>query len=596
MDKRNLLAVILSVLVISAGFMIQNRFFPSPAVETVRETSGTDVSSSDVPRARGESTSIAQERTSTDSFSQGKITPTSMNIPERTITEETDVFIVTFSNRGGVVTSLKLKEHKDGQDYVDMVNSGNSGEGAFAIRFGGVDSPEIDETFEYKRIDQYTFEFSRVFLAPARPGEDLIPFLLKKTYFFMPDEYMIELQITIENSVKDFPNLNLSGFSYTLSYGPQIGPVFSQLDGRREYRKYYTLVNEKQKNVKVGKAALTTVTDRVTWAGIVGKYFSVIAIPDATPYQINYSTLPIEGAPETSIIHFSRPPIKSSKNTDVFRFYAGPKRPRELARYDSSDRNGFGLSGYNLEAALDSSTLLGWLENLLKAVLLFFYKLIPNYGVAIILLTIFIKVISFPINHKGSQSTAKMKALGPKLNELKEKHKSNPQKLNAEMAALYKKEGVNPMGGCLPLLIQFPIFIALYGLLNKHFELRGAVFLSGWITDLSQPESIFNFAPFKIPILGWSDIRLLPFIYIGTQLLSSKIMQTDASANPSMKMMTYMMPIVFFFILYDMPSGLIIYWTITNLITVLQQLYSNRKLEKAGGDNGPKDKGGKGKK
>ena len=152
------------------------------------------------------------------------------------------------------------------------------------------------------------------------------------------------------------------------------------------------------------------------------------------------------------------------------------------------------------------------------------------------------------------------------------------------------------MGGCLPLLIQFPIFIALYGLLNKHFELRGAVFLSGWITDLSQPESIFNFAPFKIPILGWSDLRLLPFIYIGTQLLSSKIMQTDASANPSMKMMTYMMPIVFFFILYDMPSGLIIYWTITNLITVLQQLYSNRKLAKAGGDSGPKEKGGKGKK
>lgn len=591
MDKRNLLAVVLSVVVISAGFMIQNKFFPPPErpAETYTEAPARVPEQQEQTETRAAETapaSVSEEVP--EEFIRAL---SSQQISARTIVEETDVFIVTFSNLGGEIVSLKLKDHMDGDDFVDMVNTGTSNEGAFSIRFGGPNAPAVREPFEYRKIDRTTFEFSRVFLAPpARSGGESVPFILRKTYKFMPDEYLMELSVTVENSVKDYPNLTTGGYAYTLTYGPQIGPEFKALDGRREYRKYFALVNNKQKNIKAGKETVTPINERFSWAAIVGKYFTAIAIPDATPYQTSFSTVPVQGAPETSMIHFSRPLIKSSRNTDVFRFYLGPKTPKDMTRYDSADKNGFNLSGYNLEAAIDSSTLLGWLENILKWILLFFYRLVPNYGVAIILLTIFIKVVSFPINHKGSQSTAKMKALGPKLNELKAKYQNNPQKLNAEMAALYKKEGVNPMGGCLPLLIQFPIFIALYGLLNKHFELRGAVFLAGWITDLSQPESIFNFAPTKIPLLGWSDIRLLPIIYVATQVLSSKFMQTDASANPSMKMMTYMMPVVFFFILYDMPSGLILYWTITNVITVLQQMYSNRHLAKVKAREGEKGK------
>ncbi len=582
MDKKNLLAIILSVVVISAGFLIQNKLFPN------KVQAGAQVATEAQAAPATEPTPQAEPVQETGGpVSAAPILASTEEIRERTITVETDLYIITFSNRGGVITSLQLKEHQEGDDLVDMVNAGTSGEGAFSLKFGGLDAPDVNETFEYKQTGEYTFEFSRVFLAPARSGEDPVPFLLRKTYQFQPDEYMMELRITIENSVKEYPNLGAGGYSYTLISGPQIGPLFEELDQRREYRRYMILTDGKPKNIKVSKNDNVAVAQRVTWAGIVGKYFTLLGIPDQTTYKIGFSTLPVEGAPEASTLYFSRPPIKSSRNTDVFHFYIGPKTPKDLGRYNDSEDNGFSLAGCGLDEAIDSGKLLGWLENILKWLLLMAYKVIPNYGVAIILLTIFIKLITFPINQKASKSTAKMKALGPAMEEMKKKYGNNPQKLNQEMAALYKREGVNPMGGCLPLLIQFPIFIALYGLLNKHFELRGAVFLAGWISDLSQPESIWNFAPFKIPLLGWSDIRLLPIIYVATQLVSSRFTQTDPGGNQSMKIMMYMMPIVFFFVLYDMPSGLILYWTVTNILSVLQQLYSNRMLARgAEGDKG----------
>jgi YidC/Oxa1 family membrane protein insertase len=148
------------------------------------------------------------------------------------------------------------------------------------------------------------------------------------------------------------------------------------------------------------------------------------------------------------------------------------------------------------------------------------------------------------------------------------------------MAEFYKQEGYNPMSGCLPLFIQFPIFIAMYNLFNNHFDLRGAMFIPGWIPDLSVPESVFSFAPHSIPILGWSDIRLLPFIYVGSQLLTGKITQTpDQQGNTQMKMMLYVMPVMFFFILYNVPSGLTVYWIMTNLMSLVQQLIINRYLK-----------------
>lgn len=581
MDKKTLLAVILSTVVITAGFMIQAKFFPAPEQEAVsapaaEETTVEAPAEKTVPRHR--EASSAELNLDTD-----------MVIEEKTIEAETSRFLITFSNKGGVITSLKLKEHEDGDQPLEMIFAGDSGDAAFELSFGGYDAVPVTDTFEYRRIDEYTFEFSKAFLAPADESGNRNPFVLRKTYVFTDSDYMLELRVGIENSVNRIPELNFDGFSYSLSLGPQIGPEFSELDNRYFYRRFYTYSGKKASTEKV-KDGVKVLEDRVTWAALTGKYFAAIAIPDATDYEITMLEEETDGIPQSNSIVFSRPPIKSSNNEDVFKFYMGPKLKKYLLPYNSADENGFAMKDLNLDEVEDSSSILGWLEWLLQKGLVLIHQVIPNYGIAIIILTLVIKVLLFPLTRKSTQSTAKMAALGPKLEELKAQYKDQPEKLNKSMSELYKKEGVNPMGGCLPMLIQFPFFIAMYGLLNKYFEFRGAVFIPGWISDLAAPESVYHFAA-SIPLLNWSDIRLLPIIFVGSQILSSKIMQsnqTAAAGNQStMKMMTYMMPVMFFFILYNAPSGLLVYWIFSNLISMLQQLYTNRHLKPAaaGGPN-----------
>jgi len=188
-----------------------------------------------------------------------------------------------------------------------------------------------------------------------------------------------------------------------------------------------------------------------------------------------------------------------------------------------------------------------------------------------------VKLLLWPLMRKSYQSTARMQAINPKVQELREKYKDNQQKMNTEMAALYKKEGVSPLGGCLPMLAQFPFFLAMYGLFNNHFDLRGAVFIPGWITDLSAPEAIVEWISPSLPLLG-TALRALPIIFVGTQLLSTKLTQTPQAnqSNAQMKLMQYGLPIMFFFILYNVPSGLLVYWIFSNVITAGQQYYYNK--------------------
>jgi YidC/Oxa1 family membrane protein insertase len=178
------------------------------------------------------------------------------------------------------------------------------------------------------------------------------------------------------------------------------------------------------------------------------------------------------------------------------------------------------------------------------------------------------------------ESTAKMASLSPKMQEIKEKYPDNPTKQNEEMAAMYKKEKINPMGGCLPMLLQFPILIAFYGLLNKHFELRGAMFIPGWIPDLSRPDMVASL-PFNLPFLG-NELHLLPIFYTVSMIYSMKITQNASTAGSQqgmMKFMTYGMPLMFFFVLYNAPSGLILYWSVMNALSIVQQLYTNKKKQ-----------------
>ena len=579
MDKRTLLAVVLSVIVITVGFVVQNALFP-PAPMTAGTESSIPAEGAAQQSANG--TSAAGAPAAAERPAGGSIVSVEeeAELARENVTVETPLFLAAFSNEGGVLTSLKLKQHRQGDEFVEMINTGTSEARAFELRFGGPDAKPLEDLFRYRKISDYSVEFSRAYAVADPESGESVPFTVRKRYTFKPDDYLIELAVTIENSVNRIPMIVTGDYAYTLGFGPQIGPSFENLDGRYDYRKFFVYRDGKRENLNVQKDGRRIIDSRITWAAIAGKYFTVIGIPDATLYTTTLSAEPIPGLSQTAHIFFSRPPLRSSVSTDVFKFYMGPKLSSTLGLYNDAGKNGFGLQNLNLDEVIETSALLGWLEWILKYILIGFYRIIPNYGVAIILLTILVKVLFFPMTRKSMHATAKMQTLAPKIEELKKKYSNNPTKLNQEMTELYKREGANPLGGCLPMLLQIPIFFALYNLLNSHFDLRGSVFIPGWIYDLSSPESILHL-PFTIPIVNWTELRLLPFIYVGTQLLTSKFTSTpDTSANNSMKMMMYFMPIMFFFILYNVPSGLLLYWIVSNVLQAAQQLYMNKHLRK----------------
>ncbi|GHT97117.1 membrane protein insertase YidC [Spirochaetia bacterium] len=596
MEKRTLLAVVLSVLVISGFYVVQGVFFPPP--ETVATVQGTQQPGQ--PVVSPSSSNTPPEAPPPDTGTNVLVTvetpaaedplPDAGPVAEQRITIQTNLTTVVLTNAGGDIVSYKLKEHNDKDDFVEMVLNGDRESHAFTVAFGNSSAQPVTSFFYVNRISDYAVEFYRDFaVSTGGANNEGGRFRLTKRYTFNPDEYMFNLTVSLDGGTSipslDFANgTGGSGVAYTLGFGPQIGPYFEKLDQRYEYRNYYTFTNGKLKTERVRDNVPTTIVSRVSWAAIAGKYFTFIAIPDATQYELAFSTTPEPGLPSTSRFYMIRPALNGSKTEDVYRFYLGPKTQKALTVYDNGN-NGFNLREMQLIKVANTSGILAPLEAVLKFFLNIFYRVIPNYGVAIILVTILVKALMFPLTKKGSESTLRMQTMSPKIKEIQTKYKDNPQKMNTEMAELYKKEGYNPLSGCLPLLLQFPIFIAMYNLFNNHFDLRGALFIPGWIPDLSLPESVFNFSPFQIPILGWSDIRVLPFIYVGSQLLSGKITQTpDQQGNKQMKMMLYAMPVIFFFVLYDVPSGLLLYWIMTNLLSMGQQLMINKYLAKRRAD------------
>ena len=578
MDRRTLIAVGLSVVVIVGSLLAQTFLFPAPD-----EALGFGAPAAGGATAAGELEPVASARD--DAFAPVASTVSAAGEDSaagaRLIMKETDLFALAFSTAGGDLTSIRLKQHHDvGGTAVELVLRPDQHR-FFTVSFGGFRTEPVDAIFSFQEVDQYTWRFTRQFTAT-----DGVPFTLAKTYTFPPNSYLFELKIEIENSVNELPALDFHGSSYTLGIGPQIGPPYKTLDGRNEFRNFRNYVDGKASNQRMRREAVLAETKRVNWTAIAGKYFAIIAVPDATLYTITYDKRKDPELTERTALYFSRPLIGSSRSTDAFRFYVGPLKREILNRYNNADGDPFAIGNYHFEEAARTNPIIGWLANILRFFLDFFYRLIPNYGVAIILLTVLIKILFFPLTQKSFESTSKMSMLGPKIEEIKKKHKGKPEKLNQEMMALYRKEGVNPVGGCLPLVLQMPIFFALFELLNNAFDLRGAPFIAPWIGDLSAPESLLPFG-FTLPLLNWDELRILPFVMLGTTLLQSRISQNPSAVQPQMKMMMYAMPIFFFFILYSMPSGLVIYWTMQNVLSIAQQLYINdRRRRRAGPDTG----------
>ena len=583
MEKNTILAVVLSTLVLLGFYLVQGVFTSqarAPEVQSQQQVTQAETVP-DQPPPQTTQSAVPQDAPVPQNAQEVIAAPETAAQTAEYVTVETNLMTVVLSSLGGNMVSWKLNEHFDKEDSVDMILSGDRAAGAFSIAFGGLETQPVASIFNIRRVSQYIVEFYSDFnwnnYGGWQGSHDTVTdnrFRLTKRYEFKPNDYMFELTVTLDGG-NAVPAFDFNGNAYTLSFGPQIGPRFEKLDNRYDYRQYFTFVNGKRRNAKVNEVIDT----RPAWAAITGKYFVFIAIPYLGQYNVSFSDREEPGLSSASRFNIIRPAVNMSKTSDTYRFYLGPKNQEALAVYNTG-KNEFGLRDTNLVEAASSRGILSPLERLLKWLLLVFYRIVPNYGVAIILLTLLVKILFFPLTKKGSEATLRMQALAPKIKELQEKYKDNPQKMNAEMASFYQKEGYNPLSGCLPLLLQFPLFLAMYNLFNNHFDLRGAMFIPGWIPDLSVPEAIWQFPDnFKLPILGWTALRALPFIYVGSQLIYGKVTQTPGQqTNNQMKLMLYIMPIAFFFILYNVPSGLLIYWIFSNVLTLVQQVMINKYI------------------
>lgn len=582
MDRRTLLAVILSVVVITIGFSIQGLIQARNAPAEVAQSAESSEFQTTEPVASGAAADGAtSDAARTDQPAARPAAPTGavLAVPQEDIRRDTrtytnDLIQVTLDPVGGTVTSYRLLDHLDGEEPVDMVFRGTQDQRAFTLHFGDHTAPAVEDLFVLAQESAHVYEFSRTFYVV---GQENAPFTIIKRYTFQPGDYLFQLDIEIRNTVNQVVPLNFGGYAYTIGYGPQIGPEFEALDQRTEFRHYVIYDDGKRNAPRVSAGKPEIVNDRVNWAALAGKYFAVVAITDNRDLRTVLSQEPREGLPVGSQLYLSRRVIDASRVTDSYQFYLGPKTVRELNRYDSAQDNAWNRQELKLSNVQESRVLLGWLENILKWILQLIYRVVPNYGVSIIILTIIVKLLLWPLTRKSYQSNARMQAVQPKVQELRERYKDNQQKMNQEMAALYKKEGVSPLGGCLPMLAQFPFFLAMYGLFNNHFDLRGAVFIPGWISDLSAPDVILGFGDFTVPLIGWTALRGLPIIFVATQLISTKLTQTPQAnqSNMQMKLMQIGMPVLFFFILYNVPSGLLVYWIFSNVITSAQQYYYN---------------------
>jgi YidC/Oxa1 family membrane protein insertase len=447
---------------------------------------------------------------------------------------------------------------------------------AFAVSLGDNTADIINSVFAVNQSEN-KIEFSKNISLKDSEGKEK-SVLLKKIYTFIPGEFVFKLDIELAG-IQD--NFVFNDCGYTLRTSPQIGPHYDRKKDRYEYRRFLTYSNGKQKKKMLTDNTSNTYDKEFTWTGIAGKYFSILVKPERPQdfSKIVFSTKVEKENYANAQVMLLRKPVTETNIKDTYYIYIGPQKEKTLAAYTKEEENGWKVTGFHFDDSLSSSGILAWLEAILKWIMEFMHnKLHINWGISIILLTLLLKLILFPLTKKSSIGTLKMQQIQPKMQEIQAKYKDKPEKLNGEMAKLYKEAGYNPMTGCLPLLLQFPVLIAMFNLFNNYFEFRGASFIPGWIPDLSVGDSIFTLG-FNIPFIG-NEIRLLPLIYAVTQILSMKITQAQNAQNANqMKLMTYGMPILFFFLFYNAPAGLLLYWLVSNIFQLFQQMIIKKMMK-----------------
>jgi len=587
-DKNTIWAIVLSTLVIIASYLVLPKFFPGLNMMGFGNKANTQVATEETAEPQEfslDTTAAAEisELSITSDYAEEEGQPA---LVEQKYTITTDKVEAVFTNKGGDIISYKLLDHKDmdTNDFVQLSDNVNSKNRSCAISFGKADEKIIDEIFNTE-TDGKSITFTKTMDINGKKTT------MRKVYTFKDGEYVFKLDVLIHTA--DSNGLNIGGTAYTLRTSPQIGPHYNPKQNRYERREFITYNGNKYKKVVLSNGQFKEYDKEMIWSGIAGKYFVELMIPMAPEtIKTNWYSSNVEVNDYANAQAFiERASFTGSDISDTYYMYFGPRNDKDLKRYNIAENNDWNLGGKKLTQALQTSGWLNWLEKILKVILEFLNKLVHNWGLSIIIMTILLKVIMFPISKKQSMSSLKMQDLQPKMKALQEKYKNDQQKLQQETSKLYQQAGYNPASGCLPMLFQFLVLFAMYNLFNNYFEFRGAMFIPHWIPDLSTGDVVKTFN-FNIPLLG-NQLRLLPVIYVGTQLLSGKITQYGQTAAPgqsqaTMKFMMYGMPLMFFFIFYNAPSGLLLYWLTSNVLQIFQQLIINKmmKEKRAEKDNG----------
>lgn len=578
MTKNTIIAIILSTIVFLGSVFIQQKFFPAPAQsEQTVETQSENVSENN--EAKKDSGLVSIENSKAEAFEEQKIVVT------------TKYAEIELTNRGGDIVSYKLLNHidvdtKEGIQMVDNVTEFNR---ACALAFGDEKAGVLNDLFNVKKEGENTYLFTKNYSIKNEDGTTA-KFILGKRYTFDPESYMFKLDVLLHGD-------GINNLSYTLRTAPQMGPHFNPKLNRYENRQFITFNGGKSKKQVLGTKQFKPY-DKVKsyiWNGIAGKYFTQLIIPENSEKMgiSYYSTLIETNDYANAQAILVRNPINENDVKDSYYMYFGPKDEKSLKIFNLAERNTWGLSGLHLNECLNSNGWLGWLETILKWIMEIINKFVHNWGVSIILMTIFIKLLMFPFTKKQSLGTLKMQKIQPKMQALQAKYKDNQPKLQEEMAKLYKDANYNPMSGCLPMLVQFLILFAMYNLFNNYFEFRGSSFIPHWIEDLSSGDTVHTLK-FDIPYFG-NQVRILPFIYLASQLLFGKITGNGGTTAPGtsqaqMQMMMYVMPILFFAMFYNAPAGLLLYWTVSNLFQMGQQIIINKIMKQKKAEMAVKNK------
>lgn len=477
--------------------------------------------------------------------------------PETLFTIETDLYTAQFSNHGAVLKKWSLDKYKDPEKNNVQMIPANATE-TFAILFETITGDTLNTANLFFDITADTFivlkdqdKFTLTFISNITETGQLI-----KEYEFTNNSYDIRLKVSLHNL-----DTFISGKAYSIIAPDGLRSTEKILKDDMMYAKAGFAANGKiSKNFKSNNH-LNKIQASIDWVGVRTKYFVLAIIPQDRKgdyAEIIGKELPVPDQPKDKWKKFAiglvMPFYGQTSQQNNFILYMGP--------LDSDILKTFQVK---LEDFLDMGAKI--IQPFSVAILWSFKKLhlfIPNYGIVLIIFSILIKLIIYPLTHKSFESMKRMQSLAPKLNELKEKYKNDPQRLNQETMKMYKQEKVNPLGSCLPTLLQLPLLWALFIVFRSTIELRNEPFF-WWIKDLANPDTVATL-PFSIPMYG-DSVNILPLFMGVTMFIQQKMTMTD----PKQKMMIYFMPIFLTLLFNSFPSGLNLYYALFNILSIIQQ-------------------------